>query len=110
METTLAVLSLLGTAVFAASGALVAAEERFDLIGAAFLSVAAGLGGGTLVDVLIGAQVRWLSAPEPLWAALVAGILVFEAVRFGSPPTQTLAWADAVGLALFTATSVQRVT
>ena len=37
MEITLAVLSLLGTAVFAASGALVAAEQRFDLIGAVFL-------------------------------------------------------------------------
>ena len=110
METTLAVLSLLGTAVFAASGALVAAEERFDLIGAAFLSVAAGLGGGTLVDLLIGAQVRWLTAPEPLWAALAAGVLVFETVRFGAPPHQTLAWADAIGLALFTATGIQRVT
>lgn len=110
MEITLAVLSLLGTAVFAASGALVAAEQRFDLIGAAFLSVAAGLGGGTLVDVLVGAQVRWLSAPEPLWVALASGVIVFEAVRFGAPPVQTLVWADAIGLALFTATGVQRVT
>lgn len=110
METTLAVLSLLGTAVFAASGALVAAEQRFDLIGATFLSIAAGLGGGTLADVLIGAQVRWLTAPEPLWVALASGVLVFEAVRFGSPPTQTLAWADAIGLALFTATGAQRMT
>ena len=110
MEITLAILSLLGTAVFAASGALVAAEQRFDLIGATFLSVAAGLGGGTLVDLLIGAQVRGLTAPEPLWAALAAGIVVFEAVRFGAPPHQTLVWADAIGLALFTATGVQRMT
>ena len=110
MEITLAVLSLLGTAVFAASGALVAAERRFDLIGATFLSVAAGLGGGTLVDLLIGAQVRWLTAPEPLWAALLSGIVVFEAVRFGTPPRQTLVWADAAGLALFTATGIQRLT
>jgi uncharacterized membrane protein YeiH len=110
MEITLAILSLLGTAVFAASGALVAADQRFDLIGATFLSVAAGLGGGTLVDLLIGAQVRWLTAPEPLWAALAAGIVVFEAVRFGAPPHQTLVWADAIGLALFTATGVQRMT
>lgn len=110
MDVTLAVLSLLGTAVFAASGALVAAEQKFDLIGALFLSVAAGLGGGTLVDLLIGAQVRWLSAPEPLWAALLSAIVVFEAVRFGAPPHQTLVWADALGLALFTATGIQRLT
>jgi uncharacterized membrane protein YeiH len=110
MEITLAVLSLLGTAVFAASGALVAAEQRFDLVGAVFLSVAAGLGGGTLADLLIGAQVRWLTAPEPLWAALAAGIVVFETARFGTPPHQTLVWADAIGLALFTAAGAQRVT
>lgn len=110
MDIALAVLSLLGTAVFAASGALVAAEQRFDLVGAAFLSVAAGVGGGTIVDVLIGSEIRWLTAPEPLWAALVAAVVVFEAVRFGAPPAKTLVWADAAGLALFTATGIQHLT
>ena len=109
MDITLAVLTLLGTAVFAASGALVAAEKRFDLVGAVFLSVAAGLGGGTIADLLVGGPVRWLTAPEPLWAALVSAIVVFEAVRFGAPPEKTLVWADAVGLALFTATGMQRL-
>lgn len=109
MEVALAVLSLLGTAVFAASGALVAAEKGFDLVGAVFLSVAAGLGGGTIADLLIGGGVRWLSAPEPLWAALVSAVVVFEAVRFGAPPEKTLVWADAAGLALFTATGMQRL-
>lgn len=108
MDVALAVLSLLGTAVFAASGALVAAEKQFDLVGAVFLSVAAGLGGGTIADLLAGGGVRWLAAPEPLWAALVSAIVVFEAVRFGAPPEKTLVWADAAGLALFTATGMQR--
>lgn len=108
MDVALAVLSLLGTAVFAASGALVAAEKQFDLVGAVFLSVAAGLGGGTIADLLVGGGVRWLAAPEPLWAALVSAIVVFEAVRFGAPPEKTLVWADAAGLALFTATAMQR--
>jgi uncharacterized membrane protein YeiH len=108
MDVTLAVLSLLGTAVFAASGALVAAEKGFDLVGAVFLSVAAGLGGGTIADLLVGGGVRWLTAPEPLWAALVSAVVVFEAVRFGAPPEKTLVWADAAGLALFTATGMQR--
>ncbi|NOT42602.1 MAG: trimeric intracellular cation channel family protein [Alphaproteobacteria bacterium] len=109
MDVALAVLTLLGTAVFAASGALVAAEKGFDLIGAVFLSVAAGLGGGTIADLLVGGPVRWLTAPEPLWAALVSAVVVFEAVRFGAPPEKTLVWADAVGLALFTATGMQRL-
>lgn len=109
MEIALAVLSLLGTAVFAASGALVAAEQKMDVVGAVFLSVAAGMGGGTIVDLLVGVDVRWLTAPEPLWAALAAAIVTFEAVRFAAPPEKTLLWADAVGLALFTATGAQRL-
>lgn len=109
MDVALAVLTLLGTAVFAASGALVAAEKQFDLVGAVFLSVAAGLGGGTIADLLTATPVRWLTAPEPLWAALISAVVVFEAVRFGAPPKQTLVWADAAGLALFTATGMQRL-
>jgi uncharacterized membrane protein YeiH len=109
MNTTLAILSLLGTAVFAASGALVAAEKRFDLIGAVFLSVAAGLGGGTVVDLLTSAPVRWLDAPEPLWAALISAVVVFELARFRAPPEKSLVWADAAGLALFTATGTQNL-
>jgi uncharacterized membrane protein YeiH len=109
MDIALAVLSLLGTAVFAASGALVAAEQKMDVVGAVFLSVAAGMGGGTIADLLIGNEVRWLTSPEPLWAALAAAIVTFEAVRFAAPPEKALLWADAVGLALFTATGAQRL-
>ena len=109
MEMVLIVLSLVGTAVFAASGALVAAEQKFDLIGAVFLSVAAGIGGGTIVDLLIGAKVRWIDGPEPLWAALIAAVVVFEAARVLPPPEKSLVWADALGLALFTATGMQRM-
>lgn len=109
MDIALAVLSLLGTAVFAASGALVAAEQKMDVVGAVFLSIAAGMGGGTIVDLLIGVDVRWLTSPEPLWVAVASAIVTFEAVRFASPPAKTLLWADALGLALFTATGTQRL-
>jgi uncharacterized membrane protein YeiH len=102
--------SLIGTAVFAASGALAADRERFDIVGALFLSVAAGLGGGTLVDLLIDAgPVRWVADPTPLWIAAGAGALVFIAVRFVRPPLKALDWADAAGLAVFTATGMERL-
>lgn len=103
--------SLIGTAVFAASGALAADRERFDIVGALFLSVAAALGGGTIVDLLIGhAPVRWIADPTPLWIATGAGALVFIGVRFVRPPLKALDWADAAGLAVFTATGMERLT
>lgn len=106
----LAFVSLIGTAVFAASGALVAEQERFDIVGALFLSVAAGLGGGTIVDLLIGhGPVRWVESPAPLWTAAGAGVVSFLAVRVMRPPLKLLDWADALGLAVFTASGMERL-
>lgn len=110
MESTLALLSYVGTAVFAASGALVADEERFDLVGALFLSIATGLGGGTIVDLAIGhAPVRWVETPAPLWIAGGAGLATFLLARWARPPHAALIWADAAGLAVFTATGMERL-
>lgn len=107
----LTLFSLIGTAVFAVSGALAADRERFDIVGALFLAVAAGLGGGTLVDLLIGhAPVRWVEDPTPLWIAAGAGATAFLAVRFVRLPLRALDWADAAGLAVFTATGMERLT
>jgi uncharacterized membrane protein YeiH len=111
MDSLLPLLSLFGVAVFAASGALVANEERFDLIGALFLSGIAGLGGGTIVDLLIGLDmVRWVRDPTPLWIALASGAAVFILARYTRMPHKALLWADAVGLAVFTATGMERLT
>lgn len=111
MESTLSLLSYIGTAVFAASGALVADEERFDLVGALFLSIATGLGGGTIVDLVIGyAPVRWVETPAPLWIAGGAGLATFLLARWIRLPHTALIWADAAGLAVFTATGMERMT
>ena len=47
-------LDLLGTFVFALSGALVAVRNRLDIFGSLVLACATGLGGGLLRDVLLG--------------------------------------------------------
>jgi uncharacterized membrane protein YeiH len=106
----LTLLSLFGTAVFAASGALAADQDGFDIVGAIFLSVAAAIGGGTIVDLLIGqTPVRWVETPTPLWVAAASGVAVFLAVRFVRPPLRLLDWADALGLAVFTASGMERL-
>jgi uncharacterized membrane protein YeiH len=48
-------LDLVGVFVVALSGGLVAVKKRFDLVGVIALACVAGLGGGVVRDVLIGA-------------------------------------------------------
>ena len=55
METLLLVLDLVGTFVFALSGATAGVKHRLDLFGVLVLSFAAGNAGGITRDLLIGA-------------------------------------------------------
>ena len=51
---------LVGTAVFAASGALAAAHRQQTLVTFSFFALVTGVGGGTVRDLLIGAPVFWV--------------------------------------------------
>jgi uncharacterized membrane protein YeiH len=98
----LKVLDLVGTFVFALSGAVSGVKHRIDLFGVLVLSFAAAAAGGIVRDVLIGAippaaiqDWRYISL------SLVAGLVTF----FWSPivakmksPVQVF---DALGLGLF---------
>lgn len=93
-------LSIVGTFVFAASGALAAARLGQTLVTFAFFALVTGVGGGTLRDLLIGAPVFWVHDPVPAIACMVAALLVwFTPRRFWSD--RALDWLDAIGLAAF---------
>jgi uncharacterized membrane protein YeiH len=106
LDTLLGWLDLAGVAVFAASGALVAARKRMDVIGFVFIGAVTGFGGGTLRDLLLGrTPVFWLRDPAMLAAASAMAVLIFFAghrLRRGQAALlSALLWADAVGLSLF---------
>jgi uncharacterized membrane protein YeiH len=102
--------NMIAIAGAAASGALLAAEKRFDVVGAIFLAVAVGLGGGTLVDLLIGATpVRWLTMEYALPVAALTGGIVFYTAGYVERVTRALDWLDAFSLALFTAAGLNYV-
>lgn len=95
-------LSIGGTFVFAASGALAAARLRQTLVTFAFFALVTGVGGGTVRDLLIGAPVFWVHDPVPAMACITAALLIwFTPRRFWSD--RALDWLDAVGLAAFAA-------
>ncbi len=68
-------LSLLGVAVFAASGALAAGRKGFDLIGVGVISGVTAI-GGTLRDVLLDRHpIFWIADPLQLIVILGAAAL-----------------------------------
>src|SRR6476469_8568033 len=94
----LVLLDIFGIAVFAVSGALLAAENRQTLVTFIFFAVVTGVGGGTLRDLLIGAPVFWVHRNSTLLLCIGAALLVWltSRRRFAG---QALLWFDAAGLA-----------
>lgn len=100
IEPVLETLSIVGTALFAASGALAAARLHQTLVTFAFFALVTGVGGGTLRDLLIGAPVFWVADPLPAMACVAAALLVWMTPRH-LWHDRALDWLDAVGLAAF---------
>ena len=96
----LVVLDYFGIAVFAVSGALLAAEKRQTLVTFIFFAVATGVGGGTLRDLLIGAPVFWVHTNATLLICIAAAALVWLASRRRFTGSALL-WFDAAGLAAY---------
>jgi uncharacterized membrane protein YeiH len=109
IKTLVLTLDLLGTFVFALSGAVAGVRRRLDLFGVLVLSFVAANSGGIVRDVLIGATppaaIRdW----RYLAASLLAGVLIFfwypSIKRLRSP----VLIFDAAGLALFCVAGAQK--
>jgi uncharacterized membrane protein YeiH len=89
-----------GVAVFALSGALVAAARRQTLVTFIFFAVVTGVGGGTARDLLIGAPVFWIRENETILICVAAAVIVWLVpVRIW--PGRALLWLDAAGLAAY---------
>jgi uncharacterized membrane protein YeiH len=109
---TLLVLDLIGTFVFAVSGAVVGIRQRLDLFGVLVLSFAAASAGGIMRDLLIDsvppAAIRdW----RYMTAAVLAGLLIFiwfpRRQRVSRVRNLVLLF-DAAGLAVFAVTGTQK--
>lgn len=100
LPSALVLLDYFGIAVFAVSGALVAAEKKQTLVTFIFFAVATGIGGGTLRDLLIGAPVFWIQSNIVLAICIAAGLLVWfmSSRRFAGV---ALLWFDAAGIAAY---------
>lgn len=91
---------LLGTAVFALTGALLAARLRQTFVTMSFFALITGVGGGSIRDLLIGAPVFWVRDPWVAPVCLGVALLAWFTPRKWWDGT-LLEWADAAGLAAY---------
>ena len=105
---TLYVLSLIGVAVFAISGALAAGHKQLDLFGVLVIATVTAIGGGTVRDLLLDrTPIFWIADPNPLIVIAISALLTVLYVRWRKPPGASLLVADAFGLALFAISGAQ---
>jgi len=96
----LAYLDFAGVAVFAVSGALVAALKRQTLVTFVFFAVVTGVGGGTVRDLLIGAPVFWIHENFTLLICVAAALTVWV-LPARAWKGRALLWCDAAGIAAY---------
>src|SRR5215471_3016603 len=109
METLLLVLDLVGTFVFALSGATAGVKRRLDLFGVLVLSFAAGNAGGIARDLLIGAvPPAAISDWRYLAVSLLAGIITFYWFSGIDRLRSPVLVFDGAGLALFAVSGTQK--
>ena len=102
-------LDILGTFVFAISGALVASDKKFDLFGVIIIAFVTAVGGGMLRDVLINAHpINWIGDLNYLFTILVAVILTFLFKSKIAYLSKTLFLFDTVGISVFTLLGLQK--
>ncbi|GGH22659.1 trimeric intracellular cation channel family protein [Paenibacillus segetis] len=97
------IFSIIGTIAFAMSGAFVAMEEEYDILGVLVLGLVTAFGGGIIRNVLIGVPVTtlWGQGDLIILAVLsifVSFILPLSWIRHWK---RTEAFFDAIGLSAF---------
>jgi len=109
LKTLVLTLDLVGTFVFALSGATAGVKRRLDLFGVLVLSFVAANSGGIVRDLLLGATPpAGISDWRYLLASLLAGMLIFfwyPRLRHLRNPVLVF---DAAGLALFCVAGAQK--
>jgi uncharacterized membrane protein YeiH len=97
-----------GTVTFAITGALVAIEKRFDLVGVLLLAAVTAIGGGSIRWVVSGiVPLSALGDEVLLWVIVATGLVVFL-LHHLVPTGRTLYAFDTISLGLFAALGAER--
>lgn len=102
------ILDFIGTLAFAISGIRLASAKHFDLFGAYIVGLATAIGGGTIRDLLLSQSPFWMDNAFYLICTAVALVWVILFRKYLVRQDNTWFIFDAVGLALFTVTGIEK--
>ncbi|WP_293931513.1 trimeric intracellular cation channel family protein [Sphingobacterium sp. UBA6645] len=100
-------IDLLGTMVFAISGAMAANRKGIDVFGATFMGFVTAIGGGSLRDVFLNIRPVWVEDGNYLIAIFVGVTISILFNKRLDSFARTLFLFDAIGIGFFTVVGVQ---
>ncbi|WP_395801999.1 trimeric intracellular cation channel family protein [Daejeonella sp.] len=103
-------IDLLGTLVFATSGALAASDKNVykDIFGVTFTGFVTAVGGGTLRDMILGIRPVWVADGNYLLAITIGVLLAIVFKYYILKYRRTFFFFDTLGIALYTVVGVQK--
>ncbi|GAB1444591.1 MAG: trimeric intracellular cation channel family protein [Cyclobacteriaceae bacterium] len=103
------IFELLGTLLFAISGALAVRDHDADLFGATFTGFVTAIGGGTLRDIMLGSYpLTWISDIRFLYAIMLGALVSYLFFKSLVRLSRTFLFFDALGISLFTILGVEK--
>lgn len=101
-------IDLLGTMVFAISGAMAAMRHNIDIFGATFTGFVTAIGGGSLRDIFLDIRPVWVNDGNYLLAILLGVLIAIILNRQLFHLARTLFLFDAMGIGFFTVVGVEK--
>ena len=102
------VLDFMGVFVFAISGLLTATDKRLDYFGGMVIAFFTALGGGTIRDILLNTQVRWMESSALIFTALSGAVVGILFKKYLIKLKRTFFIFDSIGLGLFTIVGIRK--
>src|SRR5690554_6771150 len=94
-------IDLMGTMVFAISGAMAAMRHNIDIFGATFTGFVTAIGGGSLRDIFLNLRPVWVDDGNYLLAILFGVLLAIVFNKSLFHLARTLFLFDALGIGFF---------
>lgn len=102
------VLDILGVIAFSISGVLTAMRKKLDAFGILIIAFVTSVGGGTLRDVLIKADVTWLTNMIYVYVILITTVFAIIIRNKINYLRKSLFLFDTLGIGLYTVVGVEK--